>query len=70
MSPGRAEIAVHACRRGERPCSVAAGAREAAEWGEPGGWRDERDVGVWFALLEGCSGGSREDGFGKEERLG
>lgn len=70
MSSGRAEIAVHARRRGERPCSVAAGAREAAEWREPGGWRDERGMGVRLALLDGCRGSTRKEGFCKEERFG
>lgn len=70
MSPGRAEIAVHARRRGERPRSVAA--RVATEQGVVSGWRDERAVAVAvrLALLEGCGGRAREDGFGKEERLG
>lgn len=67
MSPRCAEIAVHARRRGEGPCSVAAGAREAAGWGESSGRRDER--GVWLTLLEDC-GGAREEGSGEEKRLG
>lgn len=78
VSPERAGIGVYPCGRGERPCSVAAGARvqwvwlwiwEPAQRGERGRWGGDQGGREWSALLEDCGGRACEEGFGEEERL-